>query len=102
MNIKLVPFSLFLVPYSLFLLIPYLGDQCLSLDIGFKTIVLFISTMIQNDRIHISAKIVKNLYNQMSQFTNIEQGENVLFSLFLVPFPYSFYYCITYYNNNTK
>ena len=33
----------------------YLGDQCMSLDIGFETIVLLIETIIQNDRMHISA-----------------------------------------------
>ena len=43
---------LFLVPFSL------LGDQCMSLDIGFETIVILITTIIQSDRIHILAKIV--------------------------------------------
>ena len=49
------PFSLFLFPYSFFLF-PYWGDQCMSLDIGLETIVLLITTIIQSDRMHISAK----------------------------------------------
>ena len=68
MNIKLVPFSLLVVPFSLFLfpypfflipfslfLFPYWGDQCLSLDNGSDIIVLLIATIIQSDRMHISA-----------------------------------------------
>ena len=55
MNINLVPFSLFLFPYSFLFLFRYWGNQCLSLDIGFETIVLLIATIIQNDRMHISA-----------------------------------------------
>ena len=69
MNIKLVPFSLFTCSFFLapnpFFLIPfpffffhYWGDQCLSLDIGFDTIVLLIAKIMQSDRMHISAKIV--------------------------------------------
>ena len=73
MDIKLVHFSFFLIPFSfffipfslfffpvslfLFLPIPY-SFSCLSLDIGFDTIVLLIAIIIQNDRMHISAKIV--------------------------------------------
>ena len=39
----------------------------MPLDIGFDTVVLLIATMIQSDKMHISAQ-----NNQMSQFTNIE------------------------------
>ena len=48
---------MFSVPFPLFLF-PYWGDQCMSLDIGFETIVILITTIIQSDRMHISAKIV--------------------------------------------
>ena len=63
----------FLFPCSFFL-IPFLnwGDQCLSLDVEFDTIVLLITTIIQSDRMHILEKINYNVYNQISQFTNIE------------------------------
>ena len=44
----------------------------MSLHNGFDTIVLLIATIIQSHRTYISAKIVRNLHNQMSQFTNIE------------------------------
>ena len=46
---------LFLFPYSFF---PYWGDQCMSLDIGFDPTVKRIATIIQSNRMHISAKIV--------------------------------------------
>ena len=55
----------------------------MSFEIGFDTIVLLIATIIQSNRMHISAKIVLNLYKQMSQFTNIDSGKYVFFSLFL-------------------
>ena len=48
---------MFSFPFSLFLF-PYWGDQCMSLDIGFETIILFVATIIQDDRMHISAIIV--------------------------------------------
>ena len=38
-------FSLFLFPYSIFFF-PYRGDQYMSLEIGFDTIVLLIATII--------------------------------------------------------
>ena len=56
-NMFSFPLSLFLFPYSFFLF-PYWGDQCMSLDIGFDTIVLLITTIKQSNRVHISAKIV--------------------------------------------
>ena len=45
-------FFRFLIPFS------HWGDQYMSFDIGFDTILLLIATKIQSDRMHISAKIV--------------------------------------------
>ena len=56
-SLFLFPFSLFLIPFSVFLF-PCMGDQYMSLDIGFDTIVLLIATIIQSERMHVSVKIV--------------------------------------------
>ena len=53
-----VPFFFFHFPYSFF---SYWGDQCTQLYVisyWFDTIILQITTLIQMDKMHISAKIV--------------------------------------------
>ena len=75
--------SLFLFSFS-FSLFSYLGDQCMSLDIGFETIVLLITTIIQTDKMHISAK--KSLKSIPSDVSIHEY--RIRRNMFLFLFPY--------------
>ena len=54
----LIPFSLFLTPFSLFLN-PYSGDKYMSFDIGSDTIQKLTAAIVQDDRLHNSAKQIQ-------------------------------------------
>ena len=47
--------KIYIFPFSVSLF-PYVGDEYMSLDIAFDTILLVVATIIQSDRMRISAK----------------------------------------------